>query len=76
MVYDKAQQERAAEEAEAKKQEEIERSRQNTDGSTVNVDPILEYLSGLDVELLNEEIAPDKSTVTGGSVSSEGASAP
>lgn len=38
--------------------QEAEQSRKNTNSKTVNVDPLLEYLSGLDTELLNEEIAP------------------
>ena len=42
--------------------QEAEQSRNNTNSKTVNVDPILDYLSGLDTELLNEEIAPQAVT--------------
>lgn len=57
-VYDKHQKEQADKEASKQEQQQLQESKQNTGEDTVNVDPLLDYLSGLDTELLNEEIAP------------------
>lgn len=72
IAYDKHQKSKAAEEAAAKKKQEMIDSKANTDSSIVNVDALLEYLSGLDTELLNEEIVPS-TAITQEAVSSDGA---
>ena len=50
---------RQQKEAEEELQRQIELSVQGTDSETVNVDPLREYLSTLDMELLNKDIAPE-----------------
>lgn len=75
VFYDKSQQEKAKQEAEALKKKQMEISRQETDSANVNVDSILEYLGGLDTELLNKEITVYVDAATGEAVSSESVSA-
>lgn len=50
------------------KQQQIEQSVKETDKNHVNINPLLEYLDGIDTELLNEEIAPDPVEATGAGV--------
>lgn len=63
-IYDNGRQAEEKKAAEALEQEQIEVSRKNTDSSTVNVDAVLDYLSGLDTELLNEDIVPESQAAT------------
>lgn len=63
-VYDNHKQEEARKQEVADKKAQMEVSRQETDASVVNVDAVLEYLSGLDTELLNEEIVPEMEEVS------------
>lgn len=63
-VYEDKMQEKAQQEA-------IDTSRKNTNSSTVNVNPILDYLSGIDTELLNEEISPVVEDTTTEAISAE-----
>jgi len=62
MVYENYKEEQAI-------KEEIKKSKDATNETTVNVDPLLEYLSGVDTELINEEITPDNTAATNEAVS-------
>lgn len=49
--------------------EQLKEIQSTTDGKTVYVDPILEYLSTIDTEMLNEEILPEVEETTSEAVS-------
>lgn len=68
-VYDNYKTEQADKEAKKQLEEEQKVSKENTNSETVNVDSLLDYLSGLDTELLNEEIAPELEETTSAAVS-------
>ena len=64
-IYQDAQQKEKEQETKKAQEKYIEKSKSETDDTTVNVDPILDYLSEIDMELINKDIVTE---VTAGAV--------